>query len=170
MRRMKKCVGALLALTLLTALLAVPASAAGLTVQKIDILDCPLGLSTYTVYDANGYATNYVRLRDVACALQYTTNRFNVDYDGSTVITTGAQYVSVGGELTQPADQGVVVQPRTAVLTVDGFGVQKEALLITPPGSQNGNFYFKLRDLGEAIGFDVGWSAERGIYIDTQWY
>ena len=27
--------------------------------------------------------------------------------------------------------------------------------------------YYKLRDLGQAIGFNVGWSAEKGIFIET---
>ena len=31
----------------------------------------------------------------------------------------------------------------------------------------NGSNYFKLRDLGKALNFYVGWSAERGMYIET---
>ena len=27
--------------------------------------------------------------------------------------------------------------------------------------------YYKLRDLGQALGFHVGWSAEQGVYIET---
>ena len=31
----------------------------------------------------------------------------------------------------------------------------------------NGSNYFKLRDLGKALDFYVGWSADRGVYIET---
>ena len=31
----------------------------------------------------------------------------------------------------------------------------------------NGSNYFKLRDLGKALNFYVGWSADRGMYIET---
>lgn len=27
--------------------------------------------------------------------------------------------------------------------------------------------YYRLRDLGKALGFNVGWSAERGVFIET---
>ena len=27
--------------------------------------------------------------------------------------------------------------------------------------------YFKLRDLGKALDFYVGWSADQGVYIET---
>lgn len=168
MSRIKKLVGAALALALLAApAWAAPAQGAELTVQTVEVLGVPLALSAYTVYDENGYATNYVRLRDVAWAMQYTARRFNVGYDGSTVITTGEAYETVGGELTYPAALGTV-QVYTAVLTVDGMGVQKEALFITQPGQTDGSFYYKLRDLGEAIGFGVGWSADRGVYLETE--
>ena len=160
----------LLAAALCLALLAVPggAAAAGeLSVQTVEVLGVPLVLSAYVDYDANGYATNYVRLRDVAWALQFTADRFDVSYDGSTVVTTGAEYQVVGTEVTYPTAVGTVT-PYNAVLTVDGVGVQKEALLITQPGTQDGSFYYKLRDLGDAIGFGVGWSPDRGAYIETQ--
>ena len=31
----------------------------------------------------------------------------------------------------------------------------------------DGSNYFKLRDLGKALDFYVGWSQERGVYIET---
>ena len=30
-----------------------------------------------------------------------------------------------------------------------------------------GSNYFKLRDLGKALNFYVGWSREQGMFIDT---
>ena len=33
---------------------------------------------------------------------------------------------------------------------------------------QGGAFtYYKLRDLGMALGFNVGWSAEKGVFVET---
>lgn len=153
------------ALTLLL-LLPLPALGAEATVQTVEVLGVPLNFSMYTLYDADGYATNYVKLRDVAWAMQYTSRPFDVDYDGSTVVTTGVRYTTQGGEMTV-LGQVASAQVYTAVLTVDGVGAQKEALLITQQGEKNGSFYYKLRDLGEAIGFTVGWSEDRGIYIET---
>ena len=164
----KKLLRAVGALVLLAGLTLTPTLAAELGSQRVGILESNLALSTYTVYDENGYATNYVRLRDVACALQYTTDCFSVSYDGSTRVTTGATYIPDGSELKCPTEMGSA-KTYTAVVTVDGVGKRMEAMFITPPGSQDGNFYYKLRDLGQAIGFDVGWSAEQGIYIDTMW-
>ena len=30
-----------------------------------------------------------------------------------------------------------------------------------------GNNFFRLRDLGKALDFYVGWTAERGVFIET---
>lgn len=157
----------LLAALLCAGLLVLPALAAEATVQTIEILGTPLYFSMYTVYDENGYATNYVKLRDLAWGMQYTSRCFDVGYDGSTRVTTGVRYVTQGGEMDL---LGPVASAKayTAVLTVDGVGVQKEALLITQAGAQDGHFYYKLRDLADAIGFTVGWSAQRGVYIETE--
>lgn len=168
MRGMKKLLGAGLALALLaTSALAAAAPADKLDIQTVEVLGVPLVFSSYTTYDESGYATNYVKLRDVAWGLQFTSRRFDVTYDGSTVITTGAEYQVVGSEVTYPTAVGSV-QPYTAVLTVDGVGTWVEALLVTEPGAQDGSFYYKLRDLGDAIGFGVGWSPERGVYLETE--
>lgn len=161
----------LLAAALALALLGMPALAAReadkLDVQTVEVLGVPLVFSCYTVYDQEGYATNYVKLRDVAWGLQFTGSRFDVSYDGSTVVTTGATYQVVGSEVTYPTAAGSVT-PYTAVLTVDGVGARVDALLITQPGQQDGSFYYKLRDLGQAIGFGVGWSPDRGVYLETE--
>ena len=44
---------------------------------------------------------------------------------------------------------------------IDGEKVEAEVYKI------DGNNYFKLRDLGKALDFYVGWTAERGVYIET---
>lgn len=48
---------------------------------------------------------------------------------------------------------------------VDGAAVPLTAYVITY--QDGGHTYFQLRDLGKALGFNVGWSANRGIFIET---
>ncbi len=55
----------------------------------------------------------------------------------------------------------------TAYTYVDGDVADLTAFVITD-ASGNGSTYYKLRDLGEALGFTVDWSGERGIYIETE--
>ena len=157
----------LLAAALCAALLILPVFGAEATTQTVAVDGRSVEFSMYTVYDKNGFATNYVKLRDVAYALRDTPGKFQVDYDGSTRVDTGADYVPTGSEMT-PLPAQATAQNYRAVITVDGEGCPMDAYLITAPGAADGNFYFKLRDLGAAIGFNVGWSQERGVYIETQ--
>lgn len=156
----------LLAALLCAGALVLPALGAEATSQRVEVNGVPVGFSMYTVYNQWGFATNYVKLRDVAWALRDTSGRFAVDYDGSTRVDTGGDYSPVGTEMA-PLDAVAEAKAYRAVVTVDGVGWPMEAYLITPPGASAGNFYFKLRDLGEAIGFAVGWSPERGVFIQT---
>lgn len=138
------------------------------TTQMVDIDGVPMVFFMYTVYNEWGFATNYVKLRDVAWALSGTAAQFGVDYDGSTKVTTGAEYVPDGSEVV-PLDGNALAEGLyRAVITVDGVGHGLDSYLIRPQGAGDGNFYFKLRDLGEAIGFTVGWSETRGVYIETE--
>lgn len=155
------------AFLLVFCMLVLPCLAAEATTQSVDIDGQSVEFSMYTVYNEWNFATNYVKLRDVAWALKDTPGRFHVDYDGSTRVDTGLDYQSDGTEMAALDPTAQAVNYR-AVVTVDGVGCPMDAYLITPQGSTAGNFYFKLRDLGTAIGFAVGWTADRGVYIETQ--
>lgn len=137
------------------------------TTQMVHIDGTTTVFFMYTVYDSNGFATNYVKLRDVAWALNGTARQFNVDYDGSTKVTTGLEYTPDGSEVVALNQDATAEGLYRVVLTVDGEGHPLDAYLIRPRAGADGNFYFKLRDLGAAIGFTVGWSADRGVYIET---
>ena len=50
---------------------------------------------------------------------------------------------------------------------MDGSPAALSAILLTDD-SGNGYTYYKLRDLGEALNFQVDWTAGRGTCIDTQ--
>lgn len=138
------------------------------TTQMVEVNGAPTVFFMYTDYDTYGFATNYVKLRDVAWALNGTQRQFSVEYDGSTKVTTGAEYIPDGSEVVPLSYDVVAEGVYRAVITVDGVGHQLDAYLIRPRANADGNFYFKLRDLGAAIGFTVGWSGERGVYIETE--
>lgn len=53
--------------------------------------------------------------------------------------------------------------PSTQTVKVDGQAVQLEAIQIEYNGG--GYTYYKLRDLGQALGFNVGWDGT--IFIET---
>ncbi|MCL2060525.1 MAG: hypothetical protein FWH01_15990 [Oscillospiraceae bacterium] len=108
---------------------------------------------------------NYFKLRDVAYALNGTAKQFSVGYDGATravALATGAPYSPVGGELAPGDGSAKAYSPTRSVVYVDGAEASMEVYVI------GGNNYFKLRDLGAAVGFSVGYdNATRVITITT---
>lgn len=109
---------------------------------------------------------NYYKLRDIAYILSGTESQFNVTWEASTdriLITSGEAYQTVGGEMASsvsteiknctPSDSTVVVDGRTVSLT--GYRI-------------NGNNYYKLRDIGEALDFGVDFDMDsRTVLIDS---
>lgn len=117
-----------------------------------------------TAYKIND--ENYFKLRDIACLLNGTSKQFNVGYDAATrsaALTTGQGYVQ------QPTDlQGRPAANAEAAISSDPVvidGVVKSGLTVY---KINGANYFKLRDLGDALGFRVDWAAGQGIIIRTE--
>ena len=113
----------------------------------------------YSINDAN-----YFKLRDMAMLLNGTAAQFGVDYDNATrtvSIRTGEAYTPVGGELATGVDQSASARRSTQTVTVDGAICKLIAYNI------GGNNFFGLRDLGEALGFDVDYDAETRTMIVT---
>ena len=82
------------------------------------------------------------------CIVQVASGRFGVD----------PHYLGVAGAIEIKIGQGA--KP--------GIGGHLPGEKITAEVYKiNGSNYFKLRDLGKALNFYVGWSAERGMYIET---
>lgn len=79
---------------------------------------------------------------------------------GATMITDN--YEMAGGELAGTANKNRPAELSNDVIYVDGVCTDVEVYKI------DGNNYFKLRDLGDALGFDVGWTAEQGVFINTE--
>ena len=57
---------------------------------------------------------------------------------------------------------GLKATPTTSTVLVNGEQVAFDAYNI------DGSNYFKLRDLGAALGFEVGWTQEQGMFINTE--
>ncbi len=109
--------------------------------------------------------SNYFKIRDVAALLNGTEKQFAVGYDGSknaVTATTGQGYDKQSGDLAGAATGGSqTADPSNDAIYVNGEKIAVEVYKI------NGSNYFKLRDLGKALDFYVGWSADRGMYIET---
>ena len=116
-----------------------------------------------TVYKIND--SNYFKIRDVAALLNGTEKQFAVGYDGAknaVTATTGQGYDKQSGDLAgAPAGGSQTADPSNDAIYVNGEKITAEVYKI------NGSNYFKLRDLGKALNFYVGWSADRGMYIET---
>ena len=121
----------------------------------------------YALKDEKGNDTNYVKLRDVADILNGSAAQFEVGWDGSISITTHAAYTPNGseGQQTFSGDQDYALN--TSPVKVDGADTGLEAITLTDSRG-GGHTYFKLRDLGASLGFQVRWDAAQGcILIDT---
>ena len=113
-----------------------------------------------TVFKLDG-GDNYFKIRDLAAMLNGTEKQFAVGYDGSVQVTTGQAYTAVGGELAGAAEGNFVAEPTNDAIYINGVKADLTAYKI------EGNNFFRLRDLGKALDFYVGWTAERGVFIET---
>lgn len=131
-----------------------------------------VAFDAYALKDESGNDTNYLKLRDVAHVLNGTAAQFNVGWDQAAqaiAITTGAAYTTPNGsEMSTPFTGDQTYVPNSAAVVVDGADAGLEAISIYDAAG-NGYTYFKLRDLGDALGFGVDWDQTAGaIVIDTK--
>lgn len=128
-----------------------------------DTLTCNGALQSPTVYKING--SNYFKIRDLAAILNGTDKQFSVGYDAalsSVTATTGQGYEKQPGDLAgAPAGGQKTAAPSNDAIYVNGEKITAEVYKI------DGSNYFKLRDLGKALDFYVGWSQEAGVFIQT---
>lgn len=117
-----------------------------------------------SAYNING--NNYFKLRDIAQLLSDTNKKFNVSWndDSKTIlVTSGVDYIPVGGELALSGQQNPqnYRQGKPGIL-LDGNQIEWSAYLI------NNNNYFKLRDIAETLDFEVSWDEDsKAILVDT---
>ena len=129
--------------------------------HKVTLNGAKADLAAYTI---NG--SNYFKLRDLAKALKGLDSEFEVKWNaaGQRIdLTSRTAYTPVGGEQTAlPAGN------KAASLTNASVYLDGKPLFLTAY-SISGNNYFKLRDLGDALGFSVDWdNATSTVTISAQ--
>ncbi|MDO4280120.1 MAG: D-alanyl-D-alanine carboxypeptidase family protein [Peptococcaceae bacterium] len=107
---------------------------------------------------------NYFRLRDLATILTGTSAAFNVGYDSQSRHITLTSHAPMTESPTLVSLNGNdVAVPNGITVLADGAPVLPAAYNI------NGFTYFKLRDLGQLLGFTVDWdSASKSMVVTTQ--
>lgn len=107
---------------------------------------------SFTAYTISG--NNYFKLRDVAEALSGTEKQFDLVWDASSNsihILTGQPYTMIPTIAVSQSYGTRSATPTTANVIFDGNRLNAAAYNI------DNNTYFKLRDLGQALHFNVGW-------------
>lgn len=112
-------------------------------------------------YNINGY--NFYKLRDIAYILNGTDSQFNVTWDGANnriILTDDAAYQEVGGEMTSSVSAAIKnVSESDSTIVLDGKTLSLTGYRI------NGNNYYKIRDVGSALGFSVDFDPETEIVL-----
>lgn len=112
-------------------------------------------------YNIDG--SNYFKLRDLAYLLSKSDSRFSVAFDAESnavTVVPGGDYVPVGGELERGKDLS-----KTAVASKQSVLINGEAVEGISVYNIGGNNYFKLRDLGSALGFTVVFDADANTAV-----
>ena len=133
--------------------------------QNITIDGKAVEFAAYALVDENNNLTNYVKLRDIAVAINGTDAQFEVGFDGSIILTTKTAY-SGAADTATPFSGDHAYKGGTQTVKVDGKDVAMTAITLYDENGGGYN-YFKLRDLGAALGFNVGWSKEQGVFIES---
>lgn len=137
--------------------------------QTVIVDGVPVEFQMYALKDAQGNDTNYIRLRDLAHVLNGTEARFDVTYDqasGRVGAVPGQAYTGGGTEMTTPFSGNQSYSGGVLPLNVTGTDWNLRAITLTD--SKGGGYtYFQLRELGQALGFRVGYTSEIGIFVET---
>ena len=134
--------------------------------QTVDVDGKAVEFRCYALKEGNGM-TNYIKLRDLADILNGSAAQFEVGWSNGVTITTGQGYTKNGSEQKTPFSGERTYKEATAKTLVDGKAADLAAFTLTDDAG-GGYTYYKLRDLGTALGFKVDWTAERGIFIETK--
>lgn len=106
-------------------------------------------------YNIDG--NNYFKIRDIAKILNGTIKTFDIKYDSATNsidMLSFYDYTSVGGELTPGDGKERTAFSSSAFLTLDGVPIKATCYNI------EGNNYFKLRDITDALDCRVEWDSK----------
>ena len=135
--------------------------------QNVEIDGKYVSFQMYALRDANGNDTNYIKVRDLASVLNSTPAKFDVSWDGAVNLISGKAYQATGDEMRTPFSGNRTYTVPQSMTKVNGTPTALDAIVLTDDAG--GDYtYYKLRDLGNALGFQVDWSAERGVFIQTK--
>lgn len=144
-----------------------PAGGMAYTSTQIVMVDGKaMQFQMYALKDARGNDTNYIKLRDLAYVLNGTRAQFDVTWNGAVNVETGRAYRVTGEEMRTPFSGNRAYEMALSATNVNGSPVNLTAILLKDD-SGGGYTYYQLRDLGRALGFNVGWEAGRGIFVET---
>ncbi len=120
----------------------------------------PVAFTAYSISD-----TNYIKLRDMAAALDGTQEKFEIHYDAATQavqIQMGEAYQKVGGELSGIANVAAM-QAYPAAQSIQGkTDVQRLSSYLI-----DGTNYIQLRELTAAVGCTVDYN-EKNNTVEIQ--
>lgn len=122
---------------------------------KIDSLD--VNVPAYVIE-----GENYFKIRDLAYALKDTKAKFKVDYDseiGAVVVEPGEDYEPMDGDMEPIKNPKSVGVRSNDKLVINGEKAKIKAYKI------EGFNYFRLRDLGDIIGFGVDYDFENNKVV-----
>ncbi len=120
--------------------------------QQIYFDGQPCSISAYAID-----GSNYFMLRDLAALMNGSKAQFSVNAspaDFVIQITSGGAYTPQGDEMSELNAKVTSIAPSQWKLSVGGKTANVAAYAI------DGYNFFRLRDLGNAIGFSVGYNAE----------
>ena len=140
---------------------------AAASTQSVELDGKKVEFQMYALKDEKG-STNYIKLRDLGHILNGTKAQFNVGYSKETgiTVTTGQAYQGNGSEMNTPFSGDRAYAGGGQSVQINGKAVELTAFVLTDDAG-GGYTYFKLRDLGAALGFNVSWSKDRGVYVET---
>lgn len=134
--------------------------------QTVDLDGRKVEFQMYALKDKNGNPTNYIKVRDLAKELTGSKAAFSVEWNGGVELVHGGVYSPNGTEgfsaFTTPWPYTLPTSPTK----VGGADSGLQAIVLTDKKG-GGHTYYQLRDLGRALGFNVGWSAAKGVFIET---
>ena len=114
-------------------------------------------------YNIEGY--NYFKLRDIAYLLNGTSAQFSVEWDAAANaarLVSGQPYTANGSELVIGADRSSTAVRSPQIIVING-AVRSDLAAYNLAG----NNFFKLRDLGEALGFQADFDAATNTAVVT---
>ena len=137
---------------------------------KVELDGRTVEFQMYMLKNENGGVTNYIKVRDLALAMDGTKAQFNVGWDqaaGKVNLETGKPYTTRNGkENNTPFSDDRIYELPANPTYVDGKASDLEAFVLKD--DDGGQYtYYQLRDLGSKLGFNVSWTVERGIYIES---